>query len=380
MSFWNKWWSFWSQPGQDRDGGAGDDRMFGGWRDDNLDGKAGDDRLFGFFGDDTLMGGEGDDFLHGGVGDDVLIGDDEGAGDGEGELIGPNLIINGSFEEIDQNAREIVRDGEVVAYDTDIPGWNGTRGELVVDGFLDMPAAEGELWLDTGREGTNLVDISQSVDGLTEGVSYRLSFSAGQWDTPSPAPDETLNVFWNGELIANVRPETVDGYEEFSFDLVSGSGDGTDTLRFQGVGTSERDSQGVVIDDISLFEIASGGAAGADTLNGGFGDDTLDGGAGDDLLIGGKGHDHQTGGSGADIFLFHGRDGVDVITDFEIGVDQIELKGSRFCSADRDGDGVLGDEVTVEQWGDDAVLSYRHTTIVLENVAAGDLSNDDFIF
>ncbi|WP_051312658.1 tandem-95 repeat protein [Pseudodonghicola xiamenensis] len=69
------------------------------------------------------------------------------------------------------------------------------------------------------------------------------------------------------------------------------------------------------------------GGKGADILFGGKGDDLLTGGAGRDTLIGGRGDDILTGGGGADVFVFAGKSGHDMITDFEIGVDTLELSG-----------------------------------------------------
>lgn len=73
------------------------------------------------------------------------------------------------------------------------------------------------------------------------------------------------------------------------------------------------------------------GAAG-DLLYGGRGDDRLDGGSGQDILNGGIGQDRLTGGAGADTFVFDfvsdswaGR--ADTITDFEAGIDRIDLSG-----------------------------------------------------
>lgn len=78
-------------------------------------------------------------------------------------------------------------------------------------------------------------------------------------------------------------------------------------------------------------DIMFGGATG-DLLNGGRGDDTLDGGAGPDILNGGMGRDRLTGGTGADVFVFDfisdswaGRP--DTITDFDVGIDRIDLSG-----------------------------------------------------
>ncbi len=83
------------------------------------------------------------------------------------------------------------------------------------------------------------------------------------------------------------------------------------------------------------------GGLGRDTLNGGDGNDILDGGNdndilvggnGDDILIGGDDGDTMTGGAGADIFRLlaagdSARSGSDrdTITDFQRGVDRIDL-------------------------------------------------------
>jgi len=59
------------------------------------------------------------------------------------------------------------------------------------------------------------------------------------------------------------------------------------------------------------------GFGGVDRLYGGVGDDTLTGGAGKDVLI---------GGAGADVFAFTNvGDAGDVVTDFEAGVDRIQI-------------------------------------------------------
>jgi VCBS repeat-containing protein len=70
------------------------------------------------------------------------------------------------------------------------------------------------------------------------------------------------------------------------------------------------------------------GMNGEDTLNGGTGIDFLDGGNGKDVLIGGKGSDFLTGGLGNDLFVFDtdsASTDVDVITDFKVGNDALQL-------------------------------------------------------
>ena len=84
------------------------------------------------------------------------------------------------------------------------------------------------------------------------------------------------------------------------------------------------------------------GGRGNDTVNGGSGDDTVLGGVGndklmgdggDDILIGGVGKDILTGGTDSDQFVFsrasHSPNtaNADVIKDFELGIDLINLSG-----------------------------------------------------
>jgi len=79
------------------------------------------------------------------------------------------------------------------------------------------------------------------------------------------------------------------------------------------------------------------GGTGNDRLEGRAGRDTLDGGSGHDVLIGGTGSDTLTGGAGRDLFRFENlldsRNGgsggsarSDIITDFEHGLDRIDLR------------------------------------------------------
>jgi|GEM_PF-2529161 hypothetical protein len=67
------------------------------------------------------------------------------------------------------------------------------------------------------------------------------------------------------------------------------------------------------------------GCAGDDFLRGGRGNDTLSGEKGNDILAGGLGDDTLTGGAGSDRFRIVANNGVDTITDFEVGIDFLEL-------------------------------------------------------
>ena len=74
------------------------------------------------------------------------------------------------------------------------------------------------------------------------------------------------------------------------------------------------------------------GNGGNDTLTGNGGNDIIDGGTGNDRITGGAGADMLTGGAGADLFIYSAVGNSmplvrDQITDFQEGVDKIDLSG-----------------------------------------------------
>jgi Ca2+-binding RTX toxin-like protein len=73
------------------------------------------------------------------------------------------------------------------------------------------------------------------------------------------------------------------------------------------------------------------GLTGNDTISGRDGNDTLVGGEGNDKIIGGRGTDVLVGGAGSDDFIFKSlkdaSHGTDRIKDFEVRIDDIDLRG-----------------------------------------------------
>ena len=112
------------------------------------------------------------------------------------------------------------------------------------------------------------------------------------------------------------------------------------------------------------------GGAGNDTLDGGANSDAISGGDGADLIIGGYGNDTLTGGEGGDTFVFGDFSGRDVITDWEAGVDVIEIAGLTWNFGN----------LHIRQNGDDAEIFYGFATIVLEDTDGSALSAADFDF
>ena len=67
------------------------------------------------------------------------------------------------------------------------------------------------------------------------------------------------------------------------------------------------------------------GTTGGDMLLGDEGNDLIQGNAGADLLADGAGSDTLSGGAGADVYVLAADGAVDVITDFQLGLDRIDL-------------------------------------------------------
>ncbi|WP_342640293.1 Ig-like domain-containing protein [Rhodoligotrophos ferricapiens] len=116
------------------------------------------------------------------------------------------------------------------------------------------------------------------------------------------------------------------------------------------------------------------GGLGHDELDGGAGDDQLSGSIGNDILKGGEGNDVMSGGLGADTFVFAENAGSDIITDFGLGADVIDLAALDFA----DFEDVLA---ALEESDEGVVLSIDDSgdnLVLLEGVAISSLSADDF--
>ncbi len=246
-------------------GEHGNDTIIGGDFFDRLFGDEGNDLLFGLDGGDNLEGGVGNDTLRGGAGDDTLDGDSNS-----------DVIFGGSGDDlIDAGSGT----DEVF----------GDSGDDTIDGGSASDTIDGGSGDDDIDGGTSADVISgRSGDDLIRGDSGGDSMGGGSG---------------NDTLSGGTGHDSLDG------------GSGHDRM-FGGA------------NDDTLE-----GTLGNDYLDGGSGDDNLSGGSHDDRLDGGTGQDTLSGGTGADIFVFGGVSDSphgltrDVITDFEAGVDQIDLSG-----------------------------------------------------
>lgn len=121
------------------------------------------------------------------------------------------------------------------------------------------------------------------------------------------------------------------------------------------------------------------GGQGNDTLHGGDGNDLLKGGSGNDILDGGAGWDRMYGGAGSDTFVFtETGNWREIVGDFQDGQDMLQvdmmINGTALTFDDlkivnKTFDGVDG-----------TLIRYAGGSVFLENVDAGLITEDDFIF
>ncbi|MEC7259476.1 MAG: calcium-binding protein, partial [Pseudomonadota bacterium] len=129
------------------------------------------------------------------------------------------------------------------------------------------------------------------------------------------------------------------------------------------------------------------GGTGADRLIGHDGNDVMDGGGGNDRLFGGHGLDRLTDGAGADrltggpglakdVFVFVQDGRRDVITDYQDGLDKIDLTAF--------GATLDFPQLVISQSGDDVSVSVMGEIIVIRGadgpLSQFDLDQGDFIF
>ncbi|NVJ97967.1 MAG: hypothetical protein HWE25_07440 [Alphaproteobacteria bacterium] len=294
------------------------DQLAAGDGDNVIEGGDGDDTLSGGNGDDTLLGGEGDDIIQGVEAGDVVDGGD-----------GYDIV---SYAHLSEGQLIIAR-----AAHQNIEAYEGTSGDD------EMLGSSGNDTL-RGGDGDDSISGNGGFDSLSGG-----------------AGDDLLLVNANND-----------------FTTLSG-GDGEDTADFRQVGTS------LTIDlaagtagrnpspsfDLDSIEHVVGTLFGDDTITGNAGNNYLSGESGDDRLAGGCGDDTLEGGAGADTFVFEADFVSDLITDFTIGDDVIDLSAMPATFS----------TLVISQSGPDTIVEVPdHGEITLAGVTATDLSVDDFYF
>lgn len=216
----------------------------------------------------------------------------------------------------------------------------------------------------TGGDGTNEAAIIQSLSTEVIGVGIQLSDSALSRIDLIDSDGSSLNITNPDDLTAALKNSNpITGLSAVGDDVLNGN-DGDDIIfgdslnsdalgAAQGITASDGSGWEVFAklengegntadwdrDDTLAYIIDNAAELGAETNIGGTtrggGDDVISGGAGNDVIFGqegndvisgGAGNDVLYGGSGNDTFMFEAlTDGLDIIKDFEIGQDSLDL-------------------------------------------------------
>ncbi len=249
-------------------GGALDNILRGGAGHDTIDGGLGDDLIGGGGGHDLLSGGAGVDTLNGGAGNDVLSG---GAGDDVFQVSsnpwGDTILDFGDGDVIDLSTMDANAElAGMQAFTFIGSAALAKAGDLGV--YFDVANKITHVSADLNGDGKGDIDIV--LKGL-------VNLGAADF-----------------RLTAVEKPPTV-----------------RDSANFNGTNGDDR----LIGNDRD------------NVISGLAGDDVIRGGAGNDELVGHRGDDLLWGGEGADRFDFNeARNfGVDIVMDFETGVDRIDL-------------------------------------------------------
>lgn len=251
-----------------------------------LRGLGGDDVLAGNAGDDILDGGEGSDLLSGGLGNDLYIVDNaadlvtEISGQGNDEVRASVHYKLGAFADV-----ETLRAIDLESTSPIELVGNGMGQSLIGNAGNNLLNGLGGDDVLTGNGGNDVMDGGTGNDTMLGGLGGDLYYV-----------DSALDV------------------------IIETSGQGFDEVR-----TTVSYDLGALA-DIEILRVLDANSTTAVRLTGNGMGQTLVGNAGDNVLNGLGGDDILSGGSGNDIFVFTEIGWTDRITDFERGVDKIDLR------------------------------------------------------
>lgn len=361
-------------------GGSGSDTMVGGNGDDEFRGEAGWDRLYGGIGSDTLVGGDGLDRLYGQDDDDTIYGDD-----------GDDLIYGGDGDDWVSGGT----DNDTISGDAGNDTLLGGDGDDEVNGGTGNDTISGNAGIDTlnGGDGNDIISGGAGTDYIygDAGADRVNGDDGGDWISGGDGWDR----LWGGDgadyvygndgvdrLYGQDGNDTLYGGADGDYmyggndnDFLRGEGGadimtgdaGLDTL--YGDGGGDRMYGGTQNDTLI-------GGDGWDRIYGQDGDDDLSGDQGNDYLYGGLGADTLNGGTGDDVLQGNGGSdsfvfdtdalGSDLIQDFELGIDRLELSDALWDGANLTAAQIVATYGGVS--GSDIILDFGDTIITLSGL------------
>lgn len=316
--------------------------------------SSGNNTLTGDGADDEIIGQEGSDIIDGGGGADVIYGDVK---------YGTNLQLDSDQADGGWSP------GSVVGWFN--PGSGGTI-ERWGNGFLGLSPADGSGFIELDGNTAGLDHVQTDIQ-LETGTTYILSFDHAA--RAGGSVNDDFEVTHNGVVIATISPSTTTSFTTTEITITGLAG--TDTIGFREI-ASQDNGLGPLLDNIQISlteaEVASGVFLYDDIIDGGAGDDIIYGQEGDDIITGGTGNDYMEGGIGDDVIVLTNSGGSDVVGDFTIGEDLLDVSGL----LDDMGNPVDVDDAVVSSDGEGgSILTFPNgEQIRLRNIDPLDLDTD----
>lgn len=316
-------------------GNTGNDALDGGGDDDTLYGEDGADSLVGGDEEDVLYGGDGNDTLNGGASEDILYGGDGNdnltGGDGADVLdggAGNDTLSGGNGDDVYyyySTGQTISESGD--GYDVVYTQVNYVLGANIESGVIIGP---NSITL-TGNELANALTGNEHDNSIEGGAGNDTIYGGDGSDTLSgSAGSDKLFGGAGDDVYIIADADSLTGATDLLTEDITG---GIDTIITSVNITLPQYFENLILNGTVLDATGNSdnnlitGSASNNLINGSGGNDTLIGGAGADTLLGGLGNDLLTGGSGIDVFRYTGSNGNDTISDYEVGIDQVQLMG-----------------------------------------------------
>ena len=413
-----------------------------------IDTGGGDDIIYGSSQDDELTGGDGDDTIYGGDGDDIINGGKaDGSDANKGQSPPPvNFLVGDGVRQLDGTYSADLFGADGTASNDIINGGDGGSTNRIYGDYSFVSVAASKTFTggndtitggDGDGDGADIADNDIFGDGETVSLGDGSTFNGGDdtitggFDAANTIYGDSLSVSFSSNATFNGGDDVLTGGAGTSgFNIIYGdvsgviftSAEGAEGETFYGGADTITGGDGVSnmlfgdvvsISNDGIFvggnDTITGGANGSNTMIGDAnsfgnsllgsvtgGDDTLISGTNaNDTMTGDFGADPDFAGAvgGADTFVFGPNNGMDTITDFEPGKDEINLFDTRMSlvAINSNGDFVIDendDHVSLD--GDNLVIDLGEaadgnpnintlTIVGITSLAVGDFDFDPLV-